>query len=180
MAGLRCDPHGIHITYHLVVIRMHSLCSQDAADLLDINHSRAARLPVVTPTGAACATTCHSTLSLFRSTRNLVGREREVQAVSQSLRQHGVAVIWGSPGEGKTAVAAEAGCRLLEDASAGIRVSAVLDLRGACGLVLWTYSQPQLRNCAGSLGYVPRRPTTAAGTGFDGKLSSVVQACRTW
>jgi MoxR-like ATPase len=60
---------------------------------------------------ASAANTC-STLLLCRTTRKLVGREQLVLAILGSLQDHGAAVIWGSPGEGKTAVAAEAGCRL--------------------------------------------------------------------
>ena len=80
---------------------------------------------------SAGVTAATSMLSLCRNTRHLVGREQQVTAVQKSLQQRGAAVIWGSPGEGKTAVAAEAGCRLQEDAGACIRLSVVLDMKGA-------------------------------------------------
>ena len=80
------------------------------------------------PAGAAVA---RSALSLCRSTRNLVGRTQQVEAVLGSLRRHGAAVIWGSPGEGKTALAAEAGCCLQEEVNADIYVSIIVDMNGA-------------------------------------------------
>ena len=78
-------------------------------------------------------------LLLCRNTRKLVGREREVETVLGSLRSHGAAVIWGSPGEGKTAIAAEAGSCLQEDSSANIRLSVVLDMHGAHTCPLRSY-----------------------------------------
>ena len=50
--------------------------------------------------------------TLSRTTDSLVGREAEVKVVLASLRQHGAAIIWGGPGEGKTTVAMEAAARL--------------------------------------------------------------------
>ena len=50
--------------------------------------------------------------TLSRTTTALVGREAEVEDVLGSLRQHGAAVIWGGPGEGKSTVAREAAARL--------------------------------------------------------------------
>ena len=41
-----------------------------------------------------------------------VGREAEVQQVLESLKQHGAAVVWGGPGEGKTTIAMEAAKQL--------------------------------------------------------------------
>jgi MoxR-like ATPase len=52
--------------------------------------------------------------TLTRTTDSLVGREVEVEAVLASLQQHGAAVIWGGPGEGKTTIAIEAAARLRE------------------------------------------------------------------
>ena len=84
--------------------------------------------PISRPATAGVA---HSARSLCRYTRNLVGREQQVVAVLGSLHQHGAAVIWGSPGEGKTAVAAEAGCRLQEDVTADIHLSVIVDMISA-------------------------------------------------
>ena len=62
----------------------------------------------------------------------LIGREGEVEAVLTSLRQHGAAVIWGGPGEGKTTVAKEAAARLRVQEPA---LSAFeLDMRGNCAV----------------------------------------------
>ena len=55
-----------------------------------------------------------SVWTLSCTTDSLVGREAEVKVVLASLRQHGAAVIWGGPGEGKTTVAMEAAARLRE------------------------------------------------------------------
>ncbi len=49
------------------------------------------------------------------TTAAITGREREVEAVLASLRQHGAAVIWGGPGEGKATVAMAAAFRLYRD-----------------------------------------------------------------
>lgn len=51
-------------------------------------------------------------MRLYRTADPLVGREEEVQAVMSSLLEHHAAVIWGGPGEGKSSIAMEAGCRL--------------------------------------------------------------------
>lgn len=40
---------------------------------------------------------------------SFIGREKEVQEVTESLLDKGAAVIWGSPGEGKSSVARKAG-----------------------------------------------------------------------
>ena len=50
--------------------------------------------------------------TIDRMTNSLIGREGDVQLVLKSLRQHGAAVIWGGPGEGKTTIAMEAAARL--------------------------------------------------------------------
>ena len=50
--------------------------------------------------------------TLSQTTNSLVGREGEVEVVVASLRQHGSAVVWGGPGEGKTTIAMEAATRL--------------------------------------------------------------------
>ena len=89
--------------------------------------------PLLDPTNqTAGAAGAYSALSLYRTTRKLVGREEQVNAVLESLREHGAAIVWGSPGEGKTAVAAEAGCRLQEDASAAVSLSVTIDMSSAC------------------------------------------------
>ena len=81
--------------------------------------------------------------TLSRTTDSLVGREDEVEVVLASLRQHGAAVIWGGPGEGKTTVAMEAAARLHVDEPA---LSAFkIDMRGEraallCSRVPWQVS----------------------------------------
>ena len=50
--------------------------------------------------------------TLGRMTKRIIGREAEIEAVLASLQQHGAAVIWGGPGEGKTSIAMEAAARL--------------------------------------------------------------------
>ena len=49
-----------------------------------------------------------------RIAQPLLGREAEVQQVMDSLTKHHAAVIWAGPGEGKSSLAREAGCRLWE------------------------------------------------------------------
>ena len=93
--------------------------------------SGAAEPQIGLDSGYANATIARSALWLCRNTCDLVGREQQVSAVLASLHRHRAAVIWGSPGEGKTAVAAEAGCRLQEDANAAVKLSAVVDMNGA-------------------------------------------------
>ena len=66
--------------------------------------------------------------TLSRMTTALVGRETEVQDVLASLRQHGAAVIWGGPGEGKSTIAMEAAARLHADNS--VLGAFELDMRG--------------------------------------------------
>ena len=51
-------------------------------------------------------------MQLHRIAQPLLGREAEVQQVMGSLLKHHAAVIWGPPGEGKSSIAMEAGCRL--------------------------------------------------------------------
>ena len=51
---------------------------------------------------------------LHRVAQPLLGRDAEVQHVMDSLLKHHAAVIWGGPGEGKSSIAMEAGCRLWE------------------------------------------------------------------
>ena len=81
--------------------------------------------------------------TLRRTTDSLVGRDDEVEAVLTSLRQHGAAVIWGGPGEGKTTVAMDAAARLHVDEPA---LSAFkIDMRGEraallCSRVPWQVS----------------------------------------
>ena len=53
-------------------------------------------------------------MQLWRLATPLVCREEAVQRIVQSLLEHSAAVIWGGPGEGKSSVAMEAGCRLWE------------------------------------------------------------------
>ena len=55
-----------------------------------------------------------SVWTLSRTTDSLVGREEDVAAVLDSLRQ-GAAFVWGGPGEGKTTVAMEAAARLHDE-----------------------------------------------------------------
>ena len=49
-------------------------------------------------------------MQLHRIAQPLLGREAEVQQVTNM--EHHAAVIWGGPGEGKSSIAMEAGCRL--------------------------------------------------------------------
>ena len=51
-------------------------------------------------------------MQLHRIAQPLLGREEEVQAVMSNLLEHHAAVVWGGPGEGKSSIAMEAGCRL--------------------------------------------------------------------
>ena len=51
-------------------------------------------------------------MQLYRIAQPLFGREAEVQQAMDSLMEHHVAVIWGGPGEGKSSIAMEVGCRL--------------------------------------------------------------------
>ena len=53
-------------------------------------------------------------MQLWRLATPLLSREEEVQLVLRSLLEHSAAVIWGGPGEGKSSIAMEAGCRLWE------------------------------------------------------------------
>ena len=53
-------------------------------------------------------------MQLWRLAAPLLCREKEVQQVLRSLLEHSAAVIWGGPGEGKSSIAMEAGCRLWE------------------------------------------------------------------
>ena len=51
-------------------------------------------------------------MQLHRIAQPLLGREAEVQQILDSLMEHHAAIIWGGPGEGKSSIAMEAGCRL--------------------------------------------------------------------
>ena len=55
-------------------------------------------------------------MTLHRLGRPLIGEDRRanVKAVIASLEQHGVAVVGGGPGEGKSSVAREAACQMWE------------------------------------------------------------------
>ena len=101
---------------------------------LSVPTSKAALMALMTSSVLHAAQPMPPTL-IQRNTRNLMGREQQVAAVLGSLHRHGAAVIWGSPGEGKTALAAEAGCCLQEGATANIYLSVRLDMKGAeaCG-----------------------------------------------
>ena len=58
----------------------------------------------------------------------VIGRRTEIKDVLASLRQHGAAVIWGGPGEGKSTIAMEAATQLR---AAEERLSAFeLDMQG--------------------------------------------------
>ena len=112
---------------------VHTGLAQDAGGLVfDFDkRPRGGDLPVLDMSGGPAGVgAAHSMLSLCRTTRNLRGREQQVEAVLGSLHRHGAAVIWGSPGEGKTAIATEAGCRLQEDPAAAISLSVVIDMNG--------------------------------------------------
>ena len=70
------------------------------------------RLGRVAPTYQLSRTRRPVAWMVNRTTRPLVGRDADVQLVLGSLQQHGAAVIWGGPGEGKTTIAMEAAAQL--------------------------------------------------------------------
>ena len=53
---------------------------------------------------------------LYRHVHALIGKDRHdaVKQIKTSLEQHGAAVVWGGPGEGKSCVGLEAACQLWE------------------------------------------------------------------
>ena len=53
--------------------------------------------------------------TLSRTTDVMIGRAAEVNMVVASLRQHGAALIWGGPGEGKSTLAMAAAALLRVD-----------------------------------------------------------------
>ena len=69
-------------------------------------------------------------MQLHRIAQPLLGREAEVQQVLKCLLEHHAAVIWGGPGEGKSSIAMEAGCRLW-DAEKCLGGCFVVDCLGA-------------------------------------------------
>ena len=73
---------------------------------------------------------------LSSTTDALIGRESEVEVVLTSLRQHGAAVIWGGPGEGKTTIAMEAATR--QRAHEPHLSGFVLDMRGERAALMWS------------------------------------------
>ena len=88
------------------------------------------------------------------TTNVVVGREREIEAVLASLRQHGAAVIWGGPGEGKATVAAQAAERLFREKSA---LSAYeLDMRGEAAHLTCRVSS-NAANCEACSAATPQR-----------------------
>ena len=76
--------------------------------------------------------------TLSRAAGAVVGREGEIKAVLTSLQQHGSAVIWGGPGEGKATVAMEAAARLRVD-EPDLHAFA-LNMRGEHFPLLWDYA----------------------------------------
>ena len=88
--------------------------------------------------------------TLHRTTKALMGREDDMKVVLASLRQHGAAVVWGGPGEGKTTVAMEVAAQLRADEP---DLNAfILDMRGARPAVvdsspLKPLLDPYLRTC---------------------------------
>ena len=70
--------------------------------------------------------------TLSRGTTAMIGREAEVSWAVASLQQHGAALIWGGPGEGKLTVAMDAAARLRADEP---HLHAFrLDMRGEAGI----------------------------------------------
>ena len=64
------------------------------------------------PKGRQARTLLEVPMQLRRIAQPLLGRDAEVEQVIGSLKEHGAAVVWGGPGEGKSSVAMEAACRL--------------------------------------------------------------------
>lgn len=83
-------------------------------------------------------------MQLSRNPHPLVGREREVQRVVQSLQLHRAAVVWGGPGEGKSSIATEAGCRLWA-ANECLGGCFSLDLAGM--LMLPVFAKDEIKAC---------------------------------
>ena len=124
-----------HSTSCLRMTHWHDPRVQDAAGA-DLDFTLGELIGELDPASRpASAGSTFSSLSLYR-TQNLVGREQQVAAVLGSLHTHGAAVVWGSPGEGKTAVATEAGCRLQNDVTANICLSVIIDINGAHAFTL--------------------------------------------
>ena len=67
-------------------------------------------------------------LTVRRVTTHFTGREREVGDTLNSLQQHRAAILWGGLGEGKTAIAAEAACRL--QGSGSLDLCAIISMQG--------------------------------------------------
>ena len=64
------------------------------------------------PQGRQARTLLEVPMQLRRIAQPLLGRDVEVEQVIGSLKEHGAAVVWGGPGEGKSSVAMEAACRM--------------------------------------------------------------------
>ena len=73
----------------------------------------------------------------------LVGRDEEVQWLMDTLKARKTVVVWGGPGEGKSAVAAEAACRLWESGGAPGGVVRA-DFAGASAVALHSGVQAEL------------------------------------
>ena len=105
---------------------------------------RASRSVQPSPQGRSDSGHAHRPASwtVGRSASTLHGREDEVKAVLESLVEHGAAVIWGGPGEGKTAVAMEAAEQLHENER---ELSAFrLDMQGELGCSVLTSASTTL------------------------------------
>ena len=76
-----------------------------------MQHLRQAKL---LPAEYVASTQLQIPMQLRRIANPLLGREAEVQQVTNCISEHHAAIIWGGPGEGKSSVAMEAGCRLWE------------------------------------------------------------------
>ena len=94
-------------------------------------------------------------MQLYRIPQALLGREAEVQQVLGSLLEHHAAVIWGGPGEGKSSIAMEAGCRLW-DSGKCLGGCFTIDCLGVLHFIssrFWPlaclYNSFQIRCCAG-------------------------------
>lgn len=82
------------------------------------------------PEGHAPRDQLEMPMQLHRIAQPLLGREGEVQQVMECLLEHHAAVIWGGPGEGKSSIAMEVGCRLW-DAERCLGGCFVVDCLGA-------------------------------------------------
>ena len=97
----------------------------------------------VLPAAFRRAASVNSPMEVKRLTDVLVGRDEEVQVLLETLEARKTVVVWGGPGEGKSAVAAEAACRLWESGGAPGGVVRA-DFAGASAVALHSGVQAEL------------------------------------